>query len=47
MPDSIKCLSDEKENSPAILPSLKGGGNGIRDAEALLDSRMEGPEMCD
>jgi hypothetical protein len=44
VPDSIKCLSDVKKGTPTILSSLKGGGNGIRDMEALLDSRMKGPE---
>jgi hypothetical protein len=42
--DSIKRLSDVKKDTPAILSLLKGGGNVIRDAEALLDSRVEGLE---
>jgi hypothetical protein len=44
VPESIECLSDVKKNTPAILSSLKGGGNGIGDAEALLYSRVEGSE---
>jgi hypothetical protein len=44
VPDAIKRLSDVKKDTPAILSSLKGRGNGIRDAEALLDSRVEGSE---
>ena len=44
MPDSIERLSDVQKDTPAILSSLKGRGNGIGDAEALLDSRMEGSE---
>jgi hypothetical protein len=38
VPDSNKRLSDVKKDTPAILSSPKGKGNGIRDAEALLDS---------
>jgi hypothetical protein len=44
VPDSIKRLSDFKKDTPAILSSLNGRGNGISDAEALLGSRMEGSE---
>jgi hypothetical protein len=42
--DSIIRLSDVKKDTPAILSSLKGGGNGIRDADALPDSKVEGSE---
>jgi hypothetical protein len=44
VPDYIKCLNDVKKDTPTILSSLKGRGNGNRDAEALLDSRGEGSE---
>ena len=40
VPNPIELLSDIEKDTPAILPSLKGGGNGVNNSEALLDSRV-------
>jgi hypothetical protein len=45
VPDSIAPLRDIKKDTSTKLSSLKGGGNGIRDAEALLESRVERSEI--
>jgi hypothetical protein len=38
VPNSIERLRDVEKDAPAILFSLKGGGNGVYNPEALLDS---------
>jgi hypothetical protein len=41
VPNPIKCLCDVEKDTPAILFSLKGGGNGVNN---LLDSRVMSSE---
>ena len=43
-PNSIELLSDVKRDTPEVLSLLEGRGNGIGDAEALLDNRVKGSE---
>ena len=44
VPDLITCLSADKKDTPAVLPSLEGRGNSISDSKALLGSRVKGSE---
>ena len=44
VPDSIERLSDIEKDAPAILPLLKGIGNEVNYAKALLDRGVEGAE---
>lgn len=44
VPNPIERLCDVEKDTPAILFSLKGGGNGVNNTEALLDSRVVSSE---
>jgi hypothetical protein len=44
VPDSIEGLGHVEKDTPAVLPPLKGGRNGIHNAKALLDCGMERPK---
>jgi hypothetical protein len=44
VPDSIEGLGHVEKDTPAVLPPLKGGGNGVHNAKALLDCGMGRPK---
>jgi hypothetical protein len=44
VPNPIERLCDVEKDTPAILFSLKGGGNDVDNTEALLDSRVVSSE---
>lgn len=44
MPDPIEGLSHVQEDTPAVLSSLKGGGDSVHEAEALLHCGVGGPK---